>query len=35
MNEIACRHFDGAQPAIAHIELGWPQAYVSDYIGPA
>lgn len=36
MNEIACSAtFDGAQPAIAHIELGWPQAYVSDYTGPA
>lgn len=34
MNEIACSAtLDGA-PAIAHIELGWPEAYVREYTAP-
>lgn len=34
MNEIACSAtLDGA-PAIAHIELGWPAAYLQDYLAP-
>jgi hypothetical protein len=34
MNEIACTAtLDGA-PAIAHIELGWPTAYLQDYVAP-
>lgn len=33
MNEVACTATLDGQPAISHIEMGWPEAYVQDYIG--
>jgi hypothetical protein len=34
MNEIACTATLDGEAAIAHIELGWPQAYIADYTAP-
>lgn len=32
MNEIGCDAELDGQPAVAHVEMGWPESYVQDYI---
>jgi hypothetical protein len=33
MNEIACSATLDGQPAIAHIEMGWPESYIREFTG--
>jgi hypothetical protein len=33
MNEVSCTATLDGQPAIAHIEMGWPESYIKDFTG--
>jgi len=32
LNEVACEATLGGAPAVAHIELGWPQSYIAEFV---
>lgn len=35
MNEVGCSATLGGETAVAHVEMGWPEAYVQEYVNPA